>query len=227
MKLTRDGDVHVLTMPEGSQVLNATTIGAFNAALDEVEGSDGPGALVLTGEGKSFNQGLDLPFLGGLGEDVVPFLKSVHALYGRLYRLDLPTVAAINGHAIAGGAMLAQCADLRIMRADRGWFRLPEVELRLPFTVVMDALLAARLPQPARHRLMVLGARLGGADAAAQGVIDEAHEGEDAVMARAMAHASEVAQYRGPVLAQIRGKRYRWLLAEIDADADRTDLMAP
>lgn len=227
MKLTRDGEVFVLTMPEGAQVLNATTIAALNAALEEVEASEGPAALVLTGEGKSFNQGLDLPFLGGLGDGVVPFLKTVHALFGRLYRLELPTVAAINGHAIAGGAMIAQCADLRIMRSDRGWFRLPEVELNLPFTVVMDALLAARLPQPARHRMMVLGERLGGADAAALGVIDAAVEGGTGPLEAALPRAAELARYRGAVLANIRTARYRSLLAEIDADQGRSDLMAP
>lgn len=216
--------VHLLVMEEDVQVLNADTVGALNAALDAVEASEGPAALVLTGEGKSFNQGLDLPWVMGLGEDMPAFLKTVHAVFGRLYRLDMPTVAAVNGHVIAGGAMLAQCFDERIMRSDRGWFRLPEVELQLPFTTVMDALLASRLPQPARHRLMVLGERMSGMQAADAGVVDAAVEGGDGPRAAGIAQAAELAQYRGPTIAQIRTKRYAELLATVDADAGRTNL---
>ncbi len=227
MRLDQVDGVHVLTMPPDEQVLNATTVAAFGEALDAVSAHEGPTALVLTGAGKSFNQGLDLPWLGTIGDGFVPFIRSVHALFGRFYRLDVPVIAAINGHAIAGGAMLAQCADVRIMRADRGWFRLPEVELNLPFTTVMDALLGARLPQPAQHRLMVLGEQMGGEDAAAAGVVDQAVEGEHGPLEAAMAAAVMVARHRGPALQKIREVRYRDLLATIDADAEREDLYAP
>lgn len=227
MRLEQVEGVHVLTMPPDEQVLNETTVTAMAAALEEVTAHDGPTALVLTGEGKSFNQGLDLPWLGTIGDGFVPFIRSVHALFGRFYQLDVPVIAAVNGHAIAGGAMLAQCADVRIMRADRGWFRLPEVELNLPFTTVMDALLAARLPQPVQHRLMVLGEQMGGADAAAAGVVDQAVDGEHGPLEAAMATAVQVARHRGPALRTIRQVRYRALLDTIEADADREDLYAP
>jgi enoyl-CoA hydratase/carnithine racemase len=224
VELTARGPVHVLQLDEPDQVLNDRTVADIGRALDEVEAGQGPAALVLTGVGRSFHQGLDLPFLLGLGEGSTAFIRTVHQLFGRLLRMDLPTVAAINGHAQAGGAMLATCADLRIMRADRGWFRLPEVELGLPFTIVMNDLLAARLPQPARHRAMVLGERMGGAEAAAAGVVDLAVDGEGAALEVALVRAEELAVHRGPVLAAIRRSLYADLLAAIDADADRDDL---
>ena len=226
MDLITDGDVRLLRMDEPDQVLNDGTVTEVLQALDEVEAGDGPAALVLTGAGKSFHQGLDLPFVLGLGEDSPAFLKRVHTVFGRLLRLPMPTFAAINGHAQAGGAMLATCADVRIMRADRGWFRLPEVELGLPFTVVMNDLLTARIPQPARHRAMVLGQRMSGADAAAAGVVDQAVEGEDGALDAAMSQAADAARYRGPVIAAIRQTLYADLLASIDADVDREDLFS-
>ncbi|CAN5384101.1 hypothetical protein BH23ACT9_BH23ACT9_05140 [soil metagenome] len=183
-------------------------------------------ALVVTGTGKSFHQGLDLAYVMGLGDDTPAFLKTVHQLFGRLLRLDMPTVAAINGHAQAGGAMLASCFDVRIMRSDRGWFRLPEVELGLPFTTVMNDLLAARLPLPARHQLMVLAKRIGGAEAAAMGVVDAAVEGEEAVVAAAVEQATAMAAFRGPVIRTIRTTLYADLLACIDADGQREDLFS-
>lgn len=226
MRLDRDGDVHLLVLEEADQTFTADTVAAIDARLDEVAATSGPAALVLTGEGKTFHQGLDLPFVGGLGDGVPDFLRSVHRVFGRLHRLEVPVVTAVNGHAIAAGAMLAQCGDLRVMRADRGWYRLPEVELQLPFTVVMQALLEARIPTGVRHRLMVLGERLGGAEAAAAGVVDLAVEGEDEVRVTALARAAALAPLRGPAIATIRTALHRELLRHVDADADRMDLMA-
>ncbi len=224
MKLTTDGRVHLLTLQEDTQVLNATTVQAWTEVLDQLGDTPGKASLVITGSGKSFHQGLDLPYVLGLGEESPEFLKTVHQLFGRLLRLDLPTVSAINGHAQAGGAMLAMCTDVRIMRADRGWFRLPEIELNLPFTIVMNDLLTARIPQPALHQVMVLGRRLGGTEAAAIGVVDQAVEGEDSALEAAMMQAEALADYRGPVISAIRRTLYGSLLASITADADRADV---
>jgi Delta3-Delta2-enoyl-CoA isomerase len=226
MQREQHDQVHVITLDETSIVLNGDTIAAWHDELDALDAVEGPAALVVTGSGKSFHQGLDLAYVGDLGGLAPEFLRSVHQLFGRLLRLDVATVAAINGHAQAGGAMLASCFDLRIMRADRGWFRLPEVELGLPFTTVMNDLLAARLPQPALHRLMVLGTSIGGAEAAAIGAVDQAVEGEDGPLAAAVEQAQALAVHRGPVLRTIRTALYADLLASMDADADREDVFS-
>jgi enoyl-CoA hydratase/carnithine racemase len=224
MKLDAHGRVQILTLDERSQVLNADTVAAWTHTLDQVGDAHGKASLVITGSGTSFHQGLDLPYVLGLGEQSPDFLKTVHQLFGRLLAMDVPVVAAINGHAQAGGAMLAMCADVRIMRADRGWFRLPEVELNLPFTIVMNDLLAARIPQPALHQVMVLGRRMGGLEAAAAGVVDLAVEGEEAALAAAVEQAEQLAGHRGPVIKAIRRTLYGTLLASIAADVDRADV---
>ena len=63
----------------------------------------------------------------------------VHELLARLLEIGVPTVAAIQGHAFAAGAMLALAHDERVMRADRGWSCLPEVDINIPFTPGMSA----------------------------------------------------------------------------------------
>src|SRR6185312_14208171 len=95
--------------------------------------------------GKIFSNGLDLEWMGANPEQIEPFIARVHELLARLLALDVPSVAAIQGHAFAAGAMLALAHDQRVMRADRGYFCLPEVQIRIPFSPGMSALIAARL----------------------------------------------------------------------------------
>ena len=117
----RVGEVTVLRMLTGENRFNPDTLGAIEAALDELERSEQPGALVITGEGKFFSNGLDLEWMGsappGGAEDV---LRRVHALFARLLVFPTATVAAVNGHAFAAGAMLAlACSSFRRRRSPR------------------------------------------------------------------------------------------------------------
>src|SRR5262249_29524710 len=141
LDLRREGQVFVLTMQSGENRFNHTFVDAFNQALDTVEASSGPAALVTIGTEKFYSNGLDLHWIAGegAGED---FLASVLRLLGRVLGFPLPTVAAINGHAFAAGAMLALAHDFRVMRADRGYFCLPEVDINLPLAPGMTALIA-------------------------------------------------------------------------------------
>ncbi len=152
----------------------------LEACLDEVEAA-APCALVTTAGGKIWSNGLDLEWLGGQGDGVMDFVARLHALLARLLEVSVPTVAAVQGHAFAGGAMLALAHDERIMRADRGYFCLPEVDIGIPFTPGMSALIASRLTAPVAHEAMTTGRRYGGEDAATAGIVDQAVP-EDAVL---------------------------------------------
>lgn len=190
--LKREGDVFVLRMSGGENRFNPEFIGGFNAALDEVEKSPLPSALVTVGEGKFFSNGLDLAWMGTDGVDAIAFVRTVHKLLGRLLGFPRPTVAALNGHAFAGGGMLALAHDFTVMRADRGYFCLPEADLGIPFTAPMTALIAARLPQPALHEACTTGRRYGAADALKAGIVSAiADEGD--VLPQAVARAQALA----------------------------------
>lgn len=147
---------------------------------------------MLTGHGKFFSNGLDLEYMGANPGEAEAVLARVHALLGRVLALDAPTIAAINGHAFAAGAMLALACDLAVMRADRGYFCLPEADLGLPFTPGMNALLTARLSPPVAHRAMVTGHRYTGAEALAGGIVAELAP-EEEVLDRAVALATGLA----------------------------------
>lgn len=160
----------------------------IDGALDDVlvggGGVDSAQGLVTTAGGKFYSNGLDLDWLGANGERTGWYIGQVHALLARVLTLPIPTAAAIVGHAFGAGAMLAVAHDFRVMRADRGFFCFPEVDIRIPFTPGMAALIQAKLaPQPAVAS-MTTGRRFGGVDAAGAGIVD-ATAAEGAVTAAA------------------------------------------
>jgi enoyl-CoA hydratase/carnithine racemase len=108
--------------------------------------------------------------------------------------------------------MLALSHDLRIMRADRGYLCLPEVDLGVAFTPGMHALLTARMSPPTAHAAMVLARRFGGAQALAAGLVDEC-VGADEVVARAVAVAGSLAGKDPVVLTAVKRQLYAQALA--------------
>jgi enoyl-CoA hydratase/carnithine racemase len=207
IRLDRKDNIHVLHLGDGDNRFDGDTVAAIHAALDEVEAAaTAPAALVTTASGKIWSTGLDLDYLGTV-EDAWAFVGRVQSVFARLLRLPLFSVAAIQGHAFAAGAMFALAHDARVMRADRGYFCLPEADLGLPFTDGFAALIAAKVPQPALHRLAVTGERLGATDAVALGVVD-AVAPEAEVLNVALSRAAALAPKAKPTIAALRRNFY-------------------
>jgi enoyl-CoA hydratase/carnithine racemase len=174
IELRRDGPIAVLHMRSGENRFNLRFIADLNGALDKVEKNEEPTALVLTGEGKFFSNGLDLAWMTGEGRDRAgEVVTGMLAIFARLLESPLPTVAAINGHAFAGGAMLSLCCDFRVMRSDRGFFCIPEIDLGLPLHPGMASLIQARLPKRTAHEAIVTGRRYGGKDALEARIVEK------------------------------------------------------
>jgi enoyl-CoA hydratase/carnithine racemase len=191
VNLEQQGDVWVLRMDDGENRFNRRSVDELHAALDAVEAVEGPCALVTTGAGKFFSNGLDLDWLAS-GAPVEGFIEDVHRLFGRVLGFPAYTVAAVNGHAFAGGAMLARAHDAVVMRVDRGYWCLPEVDLGLPLTPAMHATVATHVPPATMAEAALTGRRYGGREAAAAGIADEVAEA-DAVVDRAIELAAAMA----------------------------------
>ncbi len=203
----RDG-VYVLVMSDGENRMNRVWLEAVEAALDEVENDPAAVALVTTGHGKFYSNGLDLEWLLTPDTEPMPsFVGDVERALARVLAFPLATVAACNGHTFAAGAMLALCHDFRVMRADRGFFCLPEVDIKIPFTPGMDALIRSRLTIPVAHEVMITGRRYGGIEAQAKQIVDEAAP-EAEVLARAVELAREYGGKDRSVLATIKQRMY-------------------
>lgn len=192
LRIIDHGPVRVVQWRDHENRFNPTSLAALHGVLDSMDDDHGPGALVLTGEGRFFSNGLDLEWMGEHREQAAAVVDEVHRLFGRVLSLDVPTVAAVNGHCFAAGAMLATCCDHVVMRADRGFWCLPEADLALPLTEEMFALLRSKLPARAAQDAILWGRRYGGESAASVGLVHEALP-EDQVVARAIDVASELA----------------------------------
>jgi enoyl-CoA hydratase/carnithine racemase len=210
--LRRDGDVFVLDLGDGENRFNAGSLDALEAHLDEVQAAPAPRALVTTASGKFWSNGLDLEWMAANPELLAEFVPRLHDLLARMLELDVPAVAALQGHTFAAGAMLALAHDQRVMRADRGFFCLPEVDIRIPFTPGMNALIAARLTPRAAHEAMTTGRRYGGLEAAAAEIVEEAVEA-DRVLPRAIELATALAHKDPATLAIIKRRLYAAPLA--------------
>jgi enoyl-CoA hydratase/carnithine racemase len=206
-QLDRDGEVFVLDLGADENRFNPTSVAEINKLLDEVEAAAGPRALVLAASGKFWSNGLDLEWMAANQADIPSHVDNVHALLSRVLTLPVPTVAAIQGHCFAAGAMLALGADFRVMRGDRGFFCLPEVDIHIPFTPGMAALIQARLSKKTAHEAMTTGRRYGGTDALAAGIVD-AVAGEGEVLSTAVGIARGLAAKHGATLGAIKQGMY-------------------
>lgn len=204
LDVERTGDVLVATWRDGENRLNLDTVGMLEELAERVERTDGPCALVVTGEGKFFSNGLDLERFGGDAAALGATVSRFQVLLGRLYVLPAYTVVAINGHAFAGGAMLSCAFDYRVMRADRGFWCLNEAEIGLPLTDRMTAAVLGRLPRAAGLEAMLTARRFPGPEALAAGIVEETAS-DDELLDRAIERAALVAtKHRGVIAAHKR-----------------------
>jgi enoyl-CoA hydratase/carnithine racemase len=209
--LDRQNDVFVLDLGDGENRFHPDWIASVNAALDNVEKAHGPCALVTCATGKFFSNGLDLEWLLAHGEQYQEYVVSVHELFARVLSLPLITVAALQGHTFAAGAMLSLAHDFRVMRADRGYWCLPEADINIPFTPGMSALIQARLTPQAAHEAMTTARRYAGPDAAAAAIVDRAVD-EDAVRRSAVEIAEAQVGKAGDTLGTIKARMYASVL---------------
>jgi enoyl-CoA hydratase/carnithine racemase len=179
VSLTTQGPVVTLHLGDDENRFSPTWIDSVNDHLDQVISSAEPAVLVTTAEGKFYSNGLDLDWLGQNVESYAAYVESVQSLFARVLTLPVPTVAAVNGHAFGAGAMLALAHDYRVMRSDRGYFCLPEVDINIPFTPGMAALIQGKLTPHAAIASMTTGRRFGAADAQELGLVDGSAELED------------------------------------------------
>jgi len=222
MDIRTDGGIAVLTMGHGkANALDIEFCEALTARLSELARSNAK-AVVLTGQGTMFSAGVDLKRVSADGAEYIrAFLPSLHKLYDAAFNFPKPLVAAINGHAIAGGAVLAACADRRIMAAGR--IGITELLVGVPFPSLAYEIVRFAVPPRYLPEFTFSAATYATDEALKRGWIDELAEPAE-LIEDAIAVAQDMASLSPPAFAQAKkqlrqavNERYARNGAETDA----------
>jgi enoyl-CoA hydratase/carnithine racemase len=219
--MTREGDVFVLRYDAPENRFRPETVAAWNEALDEVERAGNPAALVTTGTGKFYSNGLDLEWMLGEAteEEKKSYIPGVLGLMARILTFPTVTVAAINGHAFGAGAQISLAHDYRLMRNERGYWCMPEIDLGAPLHPGMTAIIQARLPHQTAHELIVTGTRYTAEVAKEQKIIDQAIPESD-LLPKAIEIAAAYAPKANPVMRQLKAGMYPRTLEALGLEMD-------
>jgi enoyl-CoA hydratase len=212
LELERDGDVLVVRMSRPPANALSPDLLAEGARLAGELQSDPPPAVVITGSGKFFSGGVDLKLTPTLSpEEQAGLVGGINELFLSWYGFPGPVVAAVNGHAVAGGLILALCADHRVA-APSAQVGLTELRVGVPYPVAAIGIVRAELAPPVARRL-VLEAELIDAERALElDIVDELADADE-VVERAIAKARSLAELPGGtyqvVKEQLRGAALR------------------
>lgn len=204
-----DDGIAVVTLGHGkANALDIEFCQALAALFAQLRTKAEVRAVVLTGTGKMFSAGVDLKRLSAGGADYVTrFLPTLHALYDAVFFFPKPVIAAINGHAIAGGAVLAACADRRVMAAEAGRIGITELQVGVPLPALAFEIVRAAVPSRYLSEFALGAGTYVTAEALAKGWVDEVVDGWE-LMPRALRlaklHAGMSPEAFAQTKAQIR-----------------------
>jgi enoyl-CoA hydratase/carnithine racemase len=217
-----DDHVATVTLNDGENRFNPDFLNACLDVLDAIENETGATTMVVTSSHeKIFSNGIDLEWLVPVIQqnDIVrakDFFYLLNRLFKRLATYPLVTVAAISGHAFAGGAIMCCAFDFRFMRSDRGFFCFPEVDLGIPFLPGMNELLKKALPMYMVEYMQYTGARLTADQCVEHRIVRQACS-MDTLLETTLAFAKTVNKRR-PVVAEMKQRLNQAIVQAIDVD---------
>jgi Delta3-Delta2-enoyl-CoA isomerase len=217
-----DEKVAIVTMNDGENRFNPAFLNSFIEILDEIEKETDANALVVTSSHeKIFCNGIDLDWLGpfiqkGDKETAVSFFYTMNRLFKRILLYPMPAIAAISGHAFAGGAIMSCAFDFRFMRSDRGFFCFPEVDLGIPFLPGMIALITKAIPQYKVEELHYTGKRATAEECEAHHIIMKACHIDD-LMDEAVSFAKGLNKRR-EIIAEMKKRMYKNIVHVFDVE---------
>ena len=170
--------VHILTLEHGkANTLDIQLCEQLTEQLDELARS--ATAVVLTGTGNCFSAGVDLIQIRDGGTQYIDrFLSSLRTTFMAAFNFPKPLVAAINGHAVAGGCILACAADFRIMTNSAGRIGVAELTVGVPFPAAGLEILRFAGHGQYLQQMIYTGRLVAGNEALEMGLIDSLEDQE-------------------------------------------------
>jgi enoyl-CoA hydratase len=217
IEVSARGDIAILTMMHGKA--NALTTGFCDDLAAAVKDATASRAIVITGRDRIFSAGVDLPrLLDGGPAYAREFLPALHRLYDAVFFHPKPIVAAVNGHAVAGGCVLACATDTRLMADNGTRTGVTELLVGVPFPPLAFEIMRYVTAPQFFPSVIFSGATFPPGDARERGLIDEIVPAE-ALMDRAVAAAKTLAAL-SPRAFAITKQQMRQVVIERTANND-------
>jgi enoyl-CoA hydratase len=218
--IERELDDGILTLRLAHGKASAMDVELLHGLGRELDDLAGARALVLTGTGSIFSAGVDLFRIVDGGEAYVDrFLPLLSEFVRALFALPLPVVAAVNGHAIAGGGVMTLAADYRLMSDGMGRIGVPELLVGVPFPAAPLEVVRFAVSPDRVQRLIYTGRTMSAAEALAEGLVDEVVPA-DRLPARAREAAAQLAGLPPEVFRMTKQALRAQALARMDAAAE-------
>lgn len=227
--LQKRGDLFILTITgDDEHRLNPTLLDSIRSALDQARSesnSTRPTALITTAQGKFFSNGYDLSWAlsDPARAQIRPKIMSrkLRLLVADLISLPMPTIAAVNGHASASGLILALSHDYLLMRKDRGYLYMNELDIKFKIPNWFMSILKSKIGSPKIWRNVVLRAeKITAAMGVDWGIVDSAHESVEGTVDAAVKLGMELVsrKWDGEVYASNRRTVFSDALAALGSD---------
>jgi enoyl-CoA hydratase/carnithine racemase len=201
--------VAVVQLSRGvTNALNVELVNELGALLERIDSDSSTSALVLGSSNDKFlSIGFDIPQLFDVPKkDFQTFFSEFNRVCLNLFTLPKPTMAAITGHAVAGGCILALCCDYRFIAEGKKLMGLNEIKLGVPVPYLADCVLRDIVGTRYAREIMDTGEFYGPADLVRMGLVDKVLPGED-VMARAVEKAGLLGAWPRQAFALIKRNR--------------------
>ncbi|XP_061338361.1 enoyl-CoA delta isomerase 1, peroxisomal [Gastrolobium bilobum] len=223
--LEKRGNIFILSLTgDGEHRLNPTLLNSIQSALRRIRHeATTSSALITTAHGKYFSNGFDLTWAQSREDRMILMDSLLRSVVSDLLSLPMPTLAAVTGHASAAGYALALSHDYVLMRSDRGFLYMSELDIKLVVPAWFVAIVDAKVGSPAARREIVMkAAKLTANEALRLGVIDSAHDTAEETVEAAVALAVDLVKrgWDGHVYGE---NRKRFLTHVIQAVGDTTE----
>ena len=183
--------VLTISRPAALNALNSLELGEINAAIAEVEADKDLGCLIITGDGKAFVAGADISEMSSMNlTEGREFGRYGAAVMRRIEKLEIPTIAAVNGFALGGGCELAMSCDI-ILASEKAKFGQPEVGLGITPGFAGTQRLPRIVGVSKAMELILTAKTIGAAEAKAIGLVSEVYPPEE-LMDKAMEMANAI-----------------------------------
>ncbi len=221
LRLSRAREAWWIELASRNNTVGSTLMTELEAALEDHARDPSAKVLVLRGSGsKFFCPGLDLAEVATLKRpEMAEFMTRFRRLYRRLFAHPKPTLAALNGHAVAGGAILACCCDFRVAKAGVR-IGLTELNQVVPIPYGSLRILERRIHPSSLREALFLGLNYAAEEASGWGWVDEV-VGEDSFADRLTDRVERLRSQEGAVFAVMKAALVETPLREIEQHEDR------